>query len=296
MTQTLFLILAVNQPMLTDTQLRRFEIFSNAYVAALKEYPLTRTGDIQPFKILSFDRLSGSDTMRPQYAWRGSIGTATLSGSYSEQLGLDVYSWFSIEVKALSSPHTPDGNSPPFDLFSNAQASRALRNSLIQALNPGGYALHNSSWTRDGFIYRSRLAITLQADSLFSLTAELPVRTDLTNILSLADAFAVIQDELPLAKGPEPKFMRVEFVPGLSGNSMKKDAPDYELTSAGKGVAIYRIIGNEHYWIVSATTGALLSSAWYSGTTGFAANRNHVLDKPLPYPVNLPMSERWRHA
>ncbi|WP_293365693.1 hypothetical protein, partial [Microcoleus sp. CAWBG27] len=239
MTQTILLLTAVHQPMLTDTQLRRFEIFSNAYVAALKEYPLARTEDIQPIKLQSFQRLSGTDTMRPQYAWRGSIGTITLSGSYSEQLGLDVYSWFSIEVKAHSLSDTPEGNSPPFDLFSNAQAARSLRNSLIQALNPGGYALHNSSWTRDGFIYRSKLSISLEANSLFSLTAELPVRTDLTNILSLDDAFAVIQDELPLAKGPDPKFMRVEFTPGLSGNNMKKDAPDYELTSAGKGVAVY---------------------------------------------------------
>ena len=187
----------------------------------------------------------------------------------------------------ISSEYIPKSGMKP-DLFANPEVRKAFRDSILSELTPKGFTWANSKWKRDGYIYFSTFAIGMSQRASVNLDHEAPVETDLTNILSLDDAFAVIQDELPLAKGPEPKFMRVEFVPGLSGNNMKKDAPDYELTSAGKGVAIYRIIGNEHQWTVSATTGTLLSSLWYSGTTGFAANRNHVLDKPLPYPVKLP--------
>ena len=232
--------------------------------------------------------LEKQDELFARWNWYGTHGESYLDGTYYESLN-NPYQRFAITVYSLALrndfPSKP-GLKP--DLFANPEVRKAFRDSLLSELAPNGFAWQDSRWKKEGYLYFSRFAISLSANAGVNLDFQAPVETDLTKILSLDDAFAVIQDELPLAKGPDPKFMRVEFIPGLSGNNMKKDAPDYELTSAGKGVAIYRIIGNEHQWTVSATTGALLSSSWYSGTSGMAANRNHVLDKPLPYPVKLP--------
>ena len=283
----LTLVLHQNPPLLTEKQQERFAMLSRAYNQAWSTYQGIRIENAT-FKIDTLLKIGEDDDTLRQWLWYGSSRGLQFSGLYSDTAS-GYYSRFSLHSRGSHTtyPFTPGPGMKP-DLFANPEVRKAFRDSILSELTPKGFTWENSKWKKDGYLYFSTFAITLSARASADLTYQAPVETDLTNILSLDDAFAVIQDELPLAKGPEPKFMRVEFVPGLSGNNMKKDAPDYELTSAGKGVAIYRIIGNEHQWTVSATTGTLLSSSWYSGTSGMAANRNHVLDKPLPYPVTLP--------
>jgi hypothetical protein len=283
----LTLMLGQNPPQLTEKQQERFAMLSRAYNEAWYAYILEESGQLPEILVRDF-YLKNYDDSIASWDWYGKHGESSLDGFYHEYPE-NAYHWFAITIRslALRNSFVPKPGFKP-DLFANPEARNAFRASLLSELAPKGFAWQDSRWKKDGYLYFSRFSISLSANAEVNLDYQAPVETDLTNILSLDDAFAVIQDELPLAKGPDPKFMRVEFTPGLSGNNMKKDAPDYELTSAGKGVAVYHIIGNDHQWFVSATTGALLSSNWYSGTTGMAANPNHVLSKPLPYPVTLP--------
>jgi hypothetical protein len=283
----LTLMLGQNPPQLTEKQQERFAMLSRAYNQAWTAYMQEDNRNLPDFIVRDFT-LDKQDELFTRWNWYGKHGESSLNGLYYESLN-SPYQRFAITVRSLALRNTfvpkPGFKS---DLFANLEARNAFRASLLSELAPKGFAWQDSRWKKDGYLYFSMFSISLSANAEVNLDYQAPVETDLTNILSLDDAFAVIQDELPLAKGPDPKFMRVEFIPGVSGNNMKKDAPDYELTSAGKGVAVYQITGNDHQWFVSATTGALLSSNWYSGTTGMAANPNHVLSKPLPYPVTLP--------